>query len=241
MCREAVVIASKGLLTDRREQINMNDTADSAGDNRSQTGEQVGKGAAALAFQTYPYPKEELMQGDDLAPPSVPEASPPLSIKLEPLQETFSGVAGGIEAVGTVSPVLNSDMVVKALQHRLAAAEAESARHVQIISSMHNWAAQTTTSLRQVQEKCENAELKAHKAEETAEVLRQQLSQMVAQVAAIAEVISPIGATGVVSGSEGANGKRKRKQDGLPRVGTVESLTELGNGSDQRNNCGEEI
>lgn len=217
----------------------MTDTADSAGDNRSQTGEQVRKGTGTLAFQNYPPMKQELMQGNCLAPPSVPEASPPSSVKPEPLQETFSGVAGRIEAVGTVSPVLNNDMIVEALQHRLAAAEAESARHVQIISSMHNWAAQTTTSLRQVQEKCENAELKAKTAEKSVEVLRQQVSQMVAQVEAMAKAVSVSGGPATAEGSGDVNGKRKRKKDGLPRVGTVESLMGLGVGSDHQNNCGE--
>ena len=184
-----------------------------------------------------------MAQANGLAAPSVPEASPPLSVKPEPLQETFSGVAGRIEAVGTVSPTLNKDMIVEALQYRMAATEAESARHVQIISSMHNWAAQTTTSLRQVQEKCEIAELKAQAAEKKVEDLKQQLTLVVAQMQSLAQAVSPPKPPAPPTGAtdDAVHGKRRRR-DGLPRVDTLGSLNGLqGNGgSDQHNNCDED-
>ena len=75
--------------------------------------------------------------------------------------------------------------MLNTLQRRLSAAETEAARHVHIIASMHSWAAQTTTSLRQIQEKCDAAEIRALSAEKEVECLRHQLTQVAAQVEAM--------------------------------------------------------
>jgi hypothetical protein len=142
---------------------------------------------------------------------------------------TASGTGGSQEKANQIGEVQDHKQVdVDFLQRRLAAAEAESARHVQIISSMHEWAYKTTTSLRQVQEKCENAENRAKVAETEVNSLKHQLTQVAAQVEAMVVAAgSPLhvpAAHGGGSGSpNGAQSKRRRKKE-LPRVNTLTSL-----------------
>jgi hypothetical protein len=153
---------------------------------------------------------------------------------------TVSGTGGSKDRdVGDFDEDLQPAVDVNYLQRRLAAAEAESARHVQIISSMHEWAYKTTTSLRQVQEKCENAENRAKVAESEVNSLKHQLTQVAAQVEAMAVAVgSPShaaaahggGGAGANQNGEAAQSKRRRKKE-LPHVNTLTSLADDGQGN----------
>lgn len=163
------------------------------------------------------------------ASPFAPDAPRAAGVVVDkPLAPTASGTG----PVSEVDPPTTSDdngaaVDIPELQRRLAAAEAEAVRHVAIISSMHSWAAQTTTSLRQVQEKCETAETRAQVAEKQVETLRHQLTQVAAQVEAITVAVAPMHAAASHGGENG--GKKRRRggkagAPGLPRVGTLTSL-----------------
>ena len=111
-------------------------------------------------------------------------------------------------------PEVMKAQILATLRARVAAAEAESAKHVQIISSMHTWAAKTTNSLRQIQEKCESAESKATNAEREMETLRDQLAAVAAQVEAMTMDSSSFAPLNV----ERKGGGKRRKKANIPRL-----------------------
>jgi hypothetical protein len=149
---------------------------------------------------------------------------------------TASGIGGSKDQHVDFEDHQQGVVDVHFLQRRLAAAEAESARHVQIISSMHEWAYKTTNSLRQVQEKCESAENRAKVAESEVNSLKHQLTQVAAQVEAmVVAASSPAhnqAAHGGGCGNQNDVGQSKRrKKKVLPRVNTLTSLAADGNGN----------
>jgi hypothetical protein len=191
------------------------DTADSNDNNRDHPstgeGEPRSRSSPPSPFNDVPVP-----------PPTTVVAPTTVEDPVDP-RPTASGTGPVSEDPFPNTSGDNGDAVdIPELQRRLAAAEAETVRHVAIISSMHSWAAQTTTSLRQVQEKCETAESRAKVAEKEVETLRHQLTQVAAQVAAMAVAVGPMHATAAHGGENG--GKKRRKKEPLPRVGTLTSV-----------------
>lgn len=226
----------------------MTNTADSTANMRSPFEEENYQGGTKLPTATFPRKSEALQ--NVAANGALASAAAPIVLDEDEHPRNFREAYGATANNATVSgngvgEHHHDDNVgeykdhqhvdVNFLQHRLAAAEAESARHVQIISSMHEWAYKTTTSLRQVQEKCENAENRAKMAESEVKALHHQLIQVAAQVEAMAvAAASPPHAQAAHGGGAGTNdggqSKRRRKKE-LPRVNTLTSLAADGRGS----------
>lgn len=240
----------------------MANTADSTANRRSPFEEENYPGTTKVAPTTLPRKSEALhnANGASAAAPivldDIDDAGEYREMRMAMANKaTVSGIGGSKnyldDGVGEYSKDHQHHGVdVNFLQHRLAAAEAESARHVQIISSMHEWAYKTTTSLRQVQEKCESAENRAKVAENEVKALQHQLTQVAAQVEAMvvaasspshAQAAHGGGSGGVGAGNNnGGQSKRRRKKE-LPRVNTLTSLAaaaNTGNGktSNDKNN-----
>jgi len=222
----------------------MTNTADSTANGRSAFKNGNCYGAPKLLNTTLPHKSEALQQNGTAAPIVLDEND--YNQKHMPITNknninnnaSASGIGNdGIEKCQDHQQEQGED--VNFLQRRLAAVEAESSRHVQIISSMHEWAYKTTTSLRQVQEKCENAESRANKAEGEVMSLKHQLTQVAAQVEAmVVAAASPLHAPGAHGrGDHGPSqnnvvvqSKRRRKKE-LPRVNTLTSLAADGHGN----------
>jgi hypothetical protein len=227
----------------------MTNTADSTANRRSPFENGTYCGAPKLPETTLPHKSEALQQNviigarASAAAPTVLDEDDDNQVHTPTTNNnnnnaTASGI--GNDAVGDYQDHQQEQVVdVNFLQRRLAAAEEESVRHVQIISSMHEWAYKTTTSLRQVQEKCETAETRVIKAEEEVMSLKHQLTQVAAQVEAMAvAAASPLHAPAAHGGgNRGPNqngvvvqSKRRRKKE-LPRVNTLTSLADDGHGN----------
>ncbi|KAL4527829.1 hypothetical protein Ndes2526B_g08505 [Nannochloris sp. 'desiccata'] len=229
----------------------MTNTADSTANRRSPFEDGNYYGAPKLPKTTLPHKSVALQQNVTATATNGALASAAAPIVLDeddynrmhmPSANNNKATASGIgnDGVGEYQDHQQEQVVdVNFLQLRLAAAEAESARHVQIISSMHEWAYKTTTSLRQVQEKCENAENRANKAEEEVMSLKHQLTQVAAQVEAmVVAAASPLHAPAAHGGGTHSptqndavvQSKRRRKKV-IPRVNTLTSLAADGHGN----------